>query len=509
MDFALTHFSALGLAEPVLRALVHEGYETPTPIQERAIPPVLEGHDLLGLAQTGTGKTAAFATPILTRLLATPGRAAPRTARALVLAPTRELAAQIASSFKAYARFTRMSVACVFGGVGFGPQAHALSRGVDVLVATPGRLIDHLEQRTLDLSATHVVVLDEADHMLDLGFVKPIRHILARLPKQRQTLFFSATMPKEIADLAADMLHAPVQVAVTPAARTADRVAQKVIFVETGAKRDLLAEMLSDRGYTRTIVFTRTKRGADRVAEHLEARGVEAVAIHGNKSQGARTKALDGFKSGAVRVLVATDIAARGIDVDAVSHVVNFELPDVPEAYVHRIGRTARAGLEGDAISFCANEERDLLRGIERLTKQSIPSEDRRGRVASRPPLEGAAPRKPEGDAPRRNERPRHADARRAGEKSRPADGHRKTEAQRKTDGHRKTDAQRSPAQDERAGARPFRLQADKRRDGEPRGGEQRRDHAPRGDERRAAGPRRRRPAPQQRSDSGAQAGRV
>ena len=492
MDSALTNFSDLGLAEPVLRAFTHEGYTSPTPIQAQAIPPVLAGRDLLGLAQTGTGKTAAFAAPILTRLLAEPRRPAPRTARVLILAPTRELAAQIADSFRAYARFARLSTAVVFGGVGFRPQAEKLARGVDVLVATPGRLIDHMEQRTVDLSQTRVVVLDEADHMLDLGFVKPIRQILSRLPKERQNLFFSATMPPEISGLAGEMLRDPVQVAVAPAARTADRVAQKVIFIETAAKRDLLADMLSDPNYQRTIVFTRTKRGADRVAEHLEARGVEAVAIHGNKSQGARTKALDGFKTGAVRVLVATDIAARGIDVDAVSHVINFELPDVPEAYVHRIGRTARAGLEGDAISFCANEERDLLRQIERVTKQSIPSEDRRSRrgddAAHHVPAR-APRREGRGDGEFRGRRQGHGQGQGQGL----GQGQRPPARERHVANAAAPRAEAAPRTEAApAGKRPFRLQADKRRDGETRDRPQRRRRpapgagAPRGEARGA-----------------------
>ena len=456
MDCPLTNFSDLGLAEVVLRAFTHEGYTTPTPIQAQAIPPVLAGRDLLGLAQTGTGKTAAFAAPLLTRLLADNRRPAPKQARVLVLAPTRELAAQIADSFRAYARFARLHVTTVFGGVGFSPQARALARGVDVLVATPGRLLDHLEQRTVDLSATRYVVLDEADHMLDLGFVKPIRQILSRLPRERQNLFFSATMPSEISGLAGEMLHDPVQVAVAPVARTADRVTQKIIFVETGAKRDLLADMLSDPSYQRTIVFTRTKRGADRVAQHLEERGVEAVAIHGNKSQGARQKALDGFKTGQVRVLVATDIAARGIDVDAVSHVINFELPDVAEAYVHRIGRTARAGLEGDAISFCADEERDLLRQIERLTKQSIPNEDRRTKRGGAPMGDDVNARPPRREGRSDND----------GRGRRPTQGKRPGAPAR----DRKPAAAQPRGEAAPSGARPFRLQADQRRADEPRG---------------------------------------
>ncbi|MBL8587817.1 MAG: DEAD/DEAH box helicase [Methylobacteriaceae bacterium] len=390
----MTDFSGLGLAEPILRALHHEGYATATPIQQRAIPPLLAGRDLLGLAQTGTGKTAAFAAPIIHRLLAESRRPAPKTVRALVLAPTRELAAQIAESFRAYGRFAKLSVATVFGGVGYGPQVQAMARGLDVLVATPGRLLDHIEQRTVDLSQTRIVVLDEADHMLDLGFVKPIRRILGKLPAERQNLFFSATMPDEIAALAAEMLRDPVKVSVAPVARTADRVAQQVIRVESGAKRELLADLLADPDFERTIVFTRTKRGADRVARHLADAGVDAAAIHGDKSQSQRQKALDGFKSGRTRVLVATDIAARGIDVDAVSHVVNFELPEVPEAYVHRIGRTARAGAEGRAISFCADDERDQLRAIEKLTRQVLPVEDRRGRYAFTAPRP-AQPQRP------------------------------------------------------------------------------------------------------------------
>jgi ATP-dependent RNA helicase RhlE len=407
MDFPnVTTFADLGLAEVVLRAFDEEGYAKPTPIQIGAIPPVLEGKDLLGLAQTGTGKTAAFAAPIISRLVAENRRPIPKTARVLVLAPTRELAAQIADSFKAYGRFARISVACVFGGVGYGPQIQAMGRGLDVLVATPGRLLDHIERRTVDLSHTSCVVLDEADHMLDLGFVKPIRQIVGKLPKIRQSLFFSATMPTEIAGLAAEMLHKPVHVSVAPVAKTADRVAQRVIRIEAGAKKDLLAAMLIDAKYERTIVFTRTKRGADRVAEHLCAVGVEASAIHGNKSQGARQRALDGFKTGQVRVLVATDIAARGIDVDAVSHVFNFELPEVPEAYVHRIGRTARAGMEGEAISFCAEDERDLLRQIERLTKQVIPVEDLRGTRPVSPPRVARAPEPVEERPQQRQGRP-------------------------------------------------------------------------------------------------------
>jgi ATP-dependent RNA helicase RhlE len=376
----LTLFSDFGLAETLLRALATEGYATPTPIQTKAIPPVMAGRDLLGIAQTGTGKTAAFALPILHRLFGADQRPAqPRSARALVLAPTRELAAQIAQSFEAYGRHLRPSVAVVVGGVKHNPQVRALARGVDILVATPGRLLDHLQGGTLRLDRTEIVVLDEADHMLDLGFLVPIRRILAKLPRQRQTLFFSATMPNDIGALARDMLTDPVEVSVAPVATTAERVEQSVYLVDGPAKRALLVELLRQPGFERTLVFTRTKHGADKVTRHLEAAGIPAVAIHGNKSQGQRERALAGFKGGRSRVLVATDIAARGIDVDAVSHVVNFELPDVPEAYVHRIGRTARAGAEGIAIAFCDASERRALRDIERLTRQTLPVVDRRG----------------------------------------------------------------------------------------------------------------------------------
>jgi ATP-dependent RNA helicase RhlE len=374
----VTTFQDLGLAETILRAFQHEGYTAPTPIQAQSIPTLLQGHDLLGIAQTGTGKTAAFAAPILHRLLAENIRPAPKTARALILAPTRELAAQIADSFRTYGRFARLSVSVVVGGVSLGPQRDQLSRGVDVLVATPGRLLDHLSTGAVRLDATKIVVLDEADHMLDLGFVVPIRKILAKLPKQRQSLFFSATMPGEIAKLANEMLRDPIEVKVTPVATTVERITQEVFLIETGRKRDMLVELLSRPEVKRTIVFTRTKRGADKVAHHLEAAGLPAAAIHGNKSQSQRQKALDAFRQGRTPTLVATDIAARGIDVDGVTHVVNFELPDVAESYVHRIGRTARAGADGAAFSLCDHEERHLLRQIERLIRLTVPLTDRR-----------------------------------------------------------------------------------------------------------------------------------
>jgi ATP-dependent RNA helicase RhlE len=371
----LTHlpdFSELGLSEAILGALAVEGYTAPTPIQTQAIPPVLAGRDLCGIAQTGTGKTAAFALPILQRLAAIRQRPAPQTCRALVLSPTRELASQIADSFRAYGTQLPLSTAVVFGGVPIGRQRQQLARGVDILVATPGRLLDLLDNRALTLANVQVLVLDEADRMLDLGFVHALKRIVRLLPRQRQTLLFSATMPKAIATLAEEYLTDPVKVAVAPAATTADRIDQGVIFVPSEQKRDLLATMLRDPVFARVLVFTRTKHGADRVVRHLLGAQVEATAIHGNKSQPQRERALAGFREGGVRVLVATDIAARGIDVDGVSHVVNFELPNVPEDYVHRIGRTARAGATGIAVAFCSDEERPFLRDIEKLTRSPL-----------------------------------------------------------------------------------------------------------------------------------------
>ena len=372
-------FSELGLNTALLKALSAEGYTAPTPIQSQAIPNVLAGRDLLGIAQTGTGKTAAFALPILHRLAADRRPAQRQGARVLVLSPTRELATQIAQSFKTYGRHTGVTVALIYGGVSHRAQIKALSRGVDVLVATPGRLIDHLQQRNVVLAGTEVLVLDEADQMLDMGFIRPIRQILSKLSAKRQSLFFSATMPREIGALAAEMLHDPVRVSVAPAATTVERVTQGVIHVEAQKKPSLLVELFSDPGLRRVLVFTRTKRGADKVARRLEAAGVQVAAIHGNKSQGQREAALGAFRAGRIRGLVATDIAARGIDVEEVTHVINYELPNIPESYVHRIGRTARAGAKGIAISLCDREERAFLRDIERVTRQTIPSTDRRG----------------------------------------------------------------------------------------------------------------------------------
>ncbi len=384
----LTTFTELGLAEPLLRALAAENYQTPTPIQAQSIPHLLAGRDLLGVAQTGTGKTAAFALPILQRL-AEGKRAQARTARALILSPTRELATQIADSFRVYGKHLGLKIAVVFGGVGHGPQRDALQRGTDILIATPGRLLDHIEQGNVMLARTEIFVLDEADQMLDMGFIRPIRQIVAKLPARRQSLFFSATMPREMAALAADLLSDPAKVSVAPQATTAERVSQRVIFIETARKRDLLSELLQSEAMGRTLIFTRTKHGADRVAKHLIQTGVPAAAIHGNKSQNARTRALDEFRRGRTPILVATDVAARGIDVEGVTHVINFDLPNVPESYVHRIGRTARAGASGQAIAFCDNDERAYLKDIERITRQTIPSEDRRQVRASAPAASG------------------------------------------------------------------------------------------------------------------------
>ena len=368
----MTQFQDLGLAAPLLRALTAEGYEAPTPIQVQAIPPVLAGRDVQGIAQTGTGKTAAFALPILHRLLADPRPRQPRACRVLVLAPTRELASQIEESFRAYGRFAGIRTALMFGGVPKGKQARAMQGGVDVLVACPGRLLDHMADRAVRLDQVETLVLDEADHMMDLGFIVPIRRIVGHVPAQRQTLFFSATMPREIEQLAAAMLRNPVHVQVSPVATTVELVDQRVVFVGQDQKRHLLADMLGRGGMNRTLVFTRTKHGADKVARHLEAVGQPVAAIHGNKSQSQRERALAAFRNGHIRVLVATDVAARGIDVDGVTHVVNFELPNVPESYVHRIGRTARAGRAGMAISFCDPAEKGHLRDIEKLIRTRI-----------------------------------------------------------------------------------------------------------------------------------------
>jgi ATP-dependent RNA helicase RhlE len=368
----VTSFADLGLSAPLLRAVRAENYTTPMPIQAKAIPHLLAGRDLLGCARTGTGKTAAFALPILHRFSSDVRRPGPKACRALVLTPTRELAAQIRDSFATYGRFLKLSYAVVFGGVGQGQQVQALARGVDVLIATPGRLLDLMGQGVVHLDRLEVFVLDEADRMLDMGFIHDVRKVIGALPKQRQSLFFSATMLPEVVRLAGSILSNPVKVEVHPIASTAELVEQRVMFVDKAGKRPLLGRVLKDGEVSRALVFTRTKHGADRVVQQLARDGVPAEAIHSNKSQNARTRALERFRTGASRVLVATDIAARGIDVDGITHVINYDLPNVPESYVHRIGRTARAGRSGVAISFCDAEERAYLRDIEALIKTKI-----------------------------------------------------------------------------------------------------------------------------------------
>ncbi len=369
-------FSELNLAEPILRAIEAEKYTTPSPIQKQAIPHLLAGRDILGCAQTGTGKTAAFALPIIQAVYNRPKAGKKRAPTALVLAPTRELAAQVAASFSSYGRFTGLKTVAIFGGVSQNPQATAIRNGVDVLVATPGRLMDLIRQRLCDLRHVDTLVLDEADHMLDLGFIHDVKAIVAMLPKKRQTLLFSATMPKAIASLAESVLDNPVNVAVTPVSSAVDTVTQSIYHVAKADKVRLLVKLLNTENMESTLVFSRTKHGADRICKMLHTAGITAKAIHGNKSQTARKDALAAFKKGKLGVLVATDIAARGIDINGLSHVVNFDLPEVPETYVHRIGRTGRAGRQGVAFAFCDPAERLLLRGIERLISKRITTAD-------------------------------------------------------------------------------------------------------------------------------------
>ncbi|HTM75100.1 MAG TPA: DEAD/DEAH box helicase [Pseudolabrys sp.] len=389
----LTSFNDFGLVEPITRALRDEKYETPTPIQAQTIPLALASRDVIGIAQTGTGKTAAFALPILHHIVRKRLRPERKACRVLVLSPTRELSGQISDSFMAYGRYIRpLAVTLAIGGVPINRQIRSMSHGVEVLVATPGRLLDLVDQRAVRLDKVEVLVLDEADRMLDMGFIHDIRKVVAMLPKDRQTLFFSATMPQEITRLADAMLRDPAKVAVTPQATTAERVNQRVILVEKSAKNTLLAEVLKSEKSDRVLVFTRTKHGADKVVRVLEKAGLRAEAIHGNKSQNNRERTLKAFRDGSLRTLIATDIAARGIDVDGVSHVINFDLPNIPESYVHRIGRTARAGAEGVAISFCDHEEAAYLRDIEKLIRMSIPAENRRTGRPQEAHVQRAAP---------------------------------------------------------------------------------------------------------------------
>lgn len=378
-------FDQLGLSAPLLRAVKEAGYETPTPIQRDAIPVALKGRDIVGCAQTGTGKTAAFALPLLQHVDAKAGD--DPVIRVLIVTPTRELAAQINESIGTYSKHLGdLWHTVIFGGVNEKPQIRELKQGVDVLVATPGRLLDLMNRGFIKLGGVEVFVLDEADQMLDLGFLPDVKRIVKALPTKRQTLFFSATMPPAIRELAQSLLTDPVSVAVATISTPAERIEQHLYFVDKNNKRSLLAELVKGKELSRTLVFSRTKHGANRIAEYLDKRGVSAAAIHGNKSQGARTRALDGFKRGAVRVLVATDIAARGIDVDGVSHVINFDLPNVPETYVHRIGRTARAGASGIALSFCDHEEREYLIDIERLIGRHLQRVESHSFVAAAPP---------------------------------------------------------------------------------------------------------------------------
>jgi len=434
----MTTFADLGLSQPVLQALDLKGYSSPTPIQRQAIPPVLEGRDLVGIAQTGTGKTAAFMLPGIDRLRAAGRQAPPRSCRMLVLAPTRELAVQIGEGAKDYGALAGLKVAVVVGGTSVGKDRHKLARGTDILIATPGRLLDLVDQKALQLGGIEILVLDEADQMLDLGFIHALRRIRTLAPEARQTLFFSATMPGTIRELVGGFCHDPVQVAVTPASTTAERIEQYLFMVQQEEKTALLALILKRRhpvpgALERVLIFTRTKHGADRVARKLAQAGIAANAIHGNKSQPQRQRALEAFRAGAVPVLIATDVAARGIDIPGVSHVINYELPNVPEQYVHRIGRTARAGRDGVAIAFCAEDERAYLKDIRKTTgaepeRLELPENFRAvvegvgpERPAPRTPPKRVQPRplRSPGARPPKAERPAHAGAAQAA-KARP-----------------------------------------------------------------------------------------
>ncbi|MFM7206993.1 MAG: DEAD/DEAH box helicase [Planctomycetaceae bacterium] len=425
-----TSFADLGLSQQLLQALADEGYATPTPIQAKAIPHVLAGRDLFGCAQTGTGKTAAFALPLIDRLRESPRKPEPRRCRVLVLAPTRELAAQIHESFLAYGRHSGLRAAVIYGGVGQQPQARAMQHGVDVLVATPGRLLDLVSQRLVDIRSVQYLVLDEADRMLDMGFIHDVRRIVGQLPRDRQTLFFSATLPAEVRDLADSMLRNPLEVRTAPRSTPAETVSQSVVFVPRREKKSLLVRLLKEEATGRVIVFARTKHGADKLHRDLEKAGIDAAAIHGNKSQAQRERALAAFKSPQPPVLVATDIAARGIDVDDVAHVVNYELPHEPETYVHRIGRTGRAGQTGAAVSFCDAEERPRLVAIERLLKRSIPARNE-------PPAGDHAGASEPPRSLERGDLPRESSARRTRGRGRPSGGSGGGSARRGSGGER------------------------------------------------------------------------
>lgn len=445
--YPLKQFSDLGLAEPILRAIKTEGYTAPTPIQAQAIPIMMSGKDLVGIAQTGTGKTAAFVLPLLDRISELRDRPLPNHCVGLILAPTRELASQIADSIRTYGSAMRVSVAIIVGGVKPGGQIRMMARGVDIVVATPGRLLDHVQTGIIKLDKTETVVLDEGDQMLDLGFMPTIRKILAKLPKKRQTVLFSATMPQQIRALAADFLTDPSEVSVTPTSTPIELINQKVIHLDRDQKRDALVGILRAQGVGQTIVFTRTKRGADKVNEFLQKAGLSSGAIHGNKSQPQRQKTLGDFRSSKVKILVATDIAARGIDVDGVSHVINYELPNVPESYVHRIGRTARAGKSGIAISLCEHSERGLLRDIEKAIGNVIERD-------TAPGLGNYVPRQPRDDQHVTPQRPNNAGANKP---------------------YKKFDKPKSRPQEQQAKSRkPHRGQASGRRSQSPNSGLQR-----------------------------------
>jgi len=450
-------FAALGVAEPILRALAAENYTTPTPIQARAIPALLSGRDLLGIAQTGTGKTAAFGLPLLQKLSVGHLPPRPREAKALILAPTRELAVQIEQSLRTYGRFLNLKRAVILGGVSQNAQVAAMKHGVDILVATPGRLLDLVQQKHIRLDAVSVLVVDEADRMLDMGFIRDVRKIVAHLPRERQSMLFSATMPDDIVKLVGDMLKSPERIEVAPQGRTADRIEQKLYHVPAAQKRQLLVELLKDLALSRVIVFTRTKHGANKVAEHLSKTKIEADAIHGNKSQNARQRALEAFRAGKIRVLVATDIAARGIDIDDISHVVNFELPNEPESYVHRIGRTARAGGAGIAISFCDASERGYLRDIERLIRNKIDAVPHElPELTDAQKAQAEEPRRPHGH---RHGKPGHKGGHKYG-------GHKPNHGSHNHGGQNHGDADGAALAKKRNGSRPhWRRNKDKKRD--------------------------------------------
>ncbi|WIV23620.1 DEAD/DEAH box helicase [Pseudomonas sp. M2(2023)] len=458
-------FASLGLSEALVRAIEAAGYTQPTPVQQRAIPAVLQGRDLMVAAQTGTGKTGGFALPILERLFPAghpdkSQRHGPRQPRVLVLTPTRELAAQVHDSFKVYARDLPLVSACIFGGVGMNPQIQAIAKGVDVLVACTGRLLDLAGQGKVDLAHVEILVLDEADRMLDMGFIHDVKKVLARLPAKRQNLLFSATFSKDITDLADKLLHNPERIEVTPPNTTVERIEQRVYRLPASHKRALLAHLITQGAWEQVLVFTRTKHGANRLAEYLEKHGLTAAAIHGNKSQNARTKALADFKANSVRVLVATDIAARGLDIDQLPHVVNFELPNVEEDYVHRIGRTGRAGRSGEAISMVAPDEEKLLKSIERVTKQKIPDGDLMGFDASQVEAE-----KPEVRERQQNNGRGGRNQQARGDGGKDANGGRKDKGKDK--GKAKQQAADKPADKEKSGDK--QQQQRKPRDKKPR----------------------------------------